>query len=131
MYKIKINYTDYDGNNRAEDFYFNLNKAELVELNYSMKGGMQEWLEEIVRTDDNQKMVELLKNLITLSYGRKSADGKRFIKSKEETEEFLQSEAYSDLFMRLATNEKEMTAFINGIVPAGMAAEVAAANNNV
>ena len=128
MYKTKIDYTDYEGNERSEEYYFNLNKAELVEMNYSMKGGMQEWLEETIRTEDNQRIVELLKQLITKSFGRKSPDGKRFIKSKEETEEFMQSEAYSTLFMRLATNENEMTAFINGIVPAGMAAEVAPAN---
>lgn len=117
MLKKTINYVDYDGNEREEDFYFNLTKAELMEMSLSTSGGLDKYIERITKAQDTAKLIELFKDIIIKSYGVKSDDGKRFIKKPELTEEFTQTEAYSDLFTTLATNENEAAAFINGIMP--------------
>ena len=117
MFKKTITYTDYDGNERTEDFYFNLTKAELLDMEMSTEGGLEKMINKIVSTKDNVKIIAVFKELIAKSYGEKSADGKRFIKSKELTEAFMQTEAYSDLFVELATNTKSAEDFVNGITP--------------
>lgn len=117
MLKKTIKYTDYEGVERIEDFYFNINKAELAEMELSTKGGMVKRIERIVAAKDNKEIVEIFKEFILKAYGVKSADGKRFIKSQEVLDEFTQSEAYSELFMELATDDKAAAEFINAIVP--------------
>ena len=117
MIKKTIEYVDYNGENRKEDFYFNLSKAEIMELELSKNGGLSEYIQRIVNSNDNASIVTLFKEIICKSYGEKSLDGKRFIKSKELTDAFVQTEAYSELFMLLATNAEEATAFINGVIP--------------
>ena len=116
MLKKTIKYTDYDGNEREEDFYFNLNKAEVTEMELSKQGGLSEYIKRIVAAQDAPSLVELFKELICKSYGEKSLDGKRFVKSKELTEEFTQTEAYAELFVELASNAEEATKFVNGIM---------------
>lgn len=113
-----LTYTDYDGVERTEDYYFNLTEAELVEMELSIDGGMQKKIEKIMNSKDMKQIIEVFKDLILRSYGEKSDDGKRFIKNKEITEAFTQTEAYSMLFMKLATDEKEASKFVNGILPA-------------
>ena len=120
MLKKTIKYTDYDGNEREEDFYFNLNKAEVTEMELSKQGGLSEYIKRIVAAQDAPSLVELFKELICKSYGEKSLDGKRFVKSKELTEEFIQTEAYAELFVELASNAEEATKFVNGIMPKNM-----------
>ncbi len=117
MFKKTMTYTDYDGNERTEDFYFNLTKAELLDMEMSTEGGLEKMINKIISTKDTVKIIAVFKDLIARSYGEKSADGKRFIKSKELTEAFMQTEAYSDLFMELATNTKSAEDFVNGITP--------------
>lgn len=117
MLKKTMTYTDYDGNERTEDFYFNLTKAEVTEMEMSHTGGMVKLLEKIVAEKDAKRIVEIFKDLILRAYGEKSADGKRFVKNQELRDAFAQTEAYSDLFMELATNAEAATAFVNGIVP--------------
>lgn len=117
MLKKTITYVDYDGEERVEDFYFNLTKAELTEMNLSVNGGLLATIEKISQEKDMPKMIQIFKDLILKSYGEKSLDGKRFIKNAQLTEEFTQTEAYSQLFMLLATNADEAAAFIAGIVP--------------
>jgi hypothetical protein len=112
-----MTYTDYDGNQRTEDFYFNLSKAEVMEWELGTTGGMQKMIERIVAEQDTKRIVELFKEIILKAYGEKSADGKRFVKSKEITDAFVQTEAYSDLFMELSTDSEAAASFINGIVP--------------
>lgn len=118
MIKKTLTYTDYDGVERTEDYYFNLTEAELVEMELSIDGGMQKKIEKIMNSKDMRQIIEVFKDLILRSYGEKSDDGKRFIKNKEITEAFTQTEAYSMLFMKLATDEKEASDFVNGILPA-------------
>ena len=117
MLKKTIKYTDFDGNERTEDFYFNLTKAEVTEMEMSTEGGLTKSLNKIVAEQDSKKIIESFKDLILRSYGEKSPDGKRFIKSQELRDSFSQTEAYSDLFMELATNAEMASAFVNGIIP--------------
>lgn len=117
MLKKTITYTDFDGNERTEDFYFNLTKAEVTEMEMSTEGGLTKSLNKIVAEQDSKKIIESFKDLILRSYGEKSPDGKRFIKSQELRDSFAQTEAYSDIFMELATNAELASAFVNGIIP--------------
>lgn len=116
-----IKYEDYNGNVREEKFYFNLSKAEILEMEASKNGGLSAYIQRIAEEQDAPKIMELFKELLQKSYGVKSDDGKRFIKSKELTEAFVQTEAYSELFVLLASNADEATEFVNGIVPKNLA----------
>ena len=120
MLKKTIKYTDYDGNEREEDFYFNLSKAEVTEMELSKEGGMSEYIKKISAAQNAPELIKLFKEIIMKSYGEKSLDGKRFIKNKELTEAFTQTEAYSELFVELASNADEAVKFINGIMPKNM-----------
>ena len=120
MLKKTVTYVDYNGVERTEDFYFNLSKAEVTEMELSVEGGFSKMLEEIVKSNDNVRIVELFKEMVLKAYGEKSADGRRFVKSKELSEAFSQTEAYSEIFMELALDEKAAAAFVNGIMPANM-----------
>lgn len=117
MLKKTITYTDYNNVERTENFYFNLTQAEITELQYGVDGGLQEQLKRIIETSDHPAIIREFKNLILKAYGEKSADGKRFIKSQELSNGFAQTEAYSILFMELATDAKAAADFVNGIVP--------------
>lgn len=123
MLKKTIIYVDYNGTKRTEDFYFNLTKAEISEMELEIPGGMSEMLKRITAAQDTPTLVKIFKDLILRSYGVKSDDGRRFIKSQQLKEEFSQTEAYSELFMELATNADAASAFINGIIPADIAKE--------
>ena len=117
MLKKTINYTDYNGMERKEDFYFNLNKAEVAEMELSTEGGLAEMIQKIVSSKDTPSIVKIFKDLILKAYGEKTPDGKRFVKSKELSDAFAQTEAYSELFMELATDAEAASAFVNGIMP--------------
>jgi len=117
MLKKTMTYTDYNGVTRTEDFYFNLSKAEVSEMELSVDGGMTEQLQKIVAAQDAKEIIRVFKDLILRSYGEKSPDGRRFIKNQELREAFSQTEAYSDLFTELATNAESAAAFVNGIIP--------------
>lgn len=118
MLKKTFTYTDYNGVERTEDHYFNLSKAELMEMELSTTGGLAEMINKIVAAQDAPAIVKVFKDLVLKAYGQKSADGRRFIKSKELSDEFAQTEAYSQLFMELATDADAASKFVNGIVPA-------------
>lgn len=117
MLKKKMTYMDYDGNERTEDFYFNLSRAEITEMEVSETGGLVNMIERVIAEQDAKQIIKIFKDLILQSYGVKSPDGKRFIKSDELREAFTQTEAYSDLFMELAENADSATTFVNGIIP--------------
>ena len=120
MLKKTITYTDYNGIERTEDFYFNLTKAEIMEMEMSTTGGLAESIQRIVAAQDAPAIIKIFKDLVLKAYGEKSPDGRRFIKSKEITEAFSQTEAYSILFMELATDDKAAANFVNGILPANI-----------
>lgn len=119
-----ITYTDYNGEENTEKFLFNLTKAELMEMQVSKKGGMDKFIERIVEEKDAKNLVGYFKEIILLSYGIKSDDGKRFIKNDEVRDEFVQSPAYSELFMELATDADKAAEFINGVIPQSMLNEI-------
>ena len=117
MLKKTITYTDYDGNERSEDFYFYLSKAEVMEMEMSTAGGMSGMLKRIVAAQDTKLIVETFKSIIFKAYGEKSADGKRFVKSEELSKAFSETEAFSGLFMELVSDAGAAADFINAIVP--------------
>ena len=125
MLKKTITYTDYNGAERTEDFYFNLSKAEITEMEMGVKGGLTETITRIVAAQDSPAIIKIFKDLILKAYGVKSPDGKRFEKSPELSAEFSQTEAYSNLFMELAFDANKAAEFINGIVPADLVKEAA------
>ena len=117
MLKKTIVYTDYNGVERTEDFYFNLSKAELMEMEMTTSGGLAESIQRIVAAQDAPAIIKIFKDLVLKAYGEKSPDGKRFIKSDEISASFAQTEAYSNLFMELATDADAAAKFVNGIIP--------------
>ena len=117
MLKKTMTYTDFNGEERTEDFYFHLSKAELAEMELGTEGGMGELLKRIVAAKDVRQVIEKFKEFIMKSYGVKSPDGRRFIKSEELFKEFSETEAYSDLFMELASDGAKAAEFVNGIIP--------------
>lgn len=121
MLKKTITFKDLDDKPVTEDFYFNLSKAEIAELQFSKEGGLLEFLQKIIAKNDAGEVITTFKEIVSQTVGKRSEDGRRFVKSKEITDEFLQSEAYSVLFMELLTNAGKAAEFIKGIVPADLA----------
>lgn len=117
MLKKTIKYVDYNGVEREEDFYFDLNSAEITEMELSQEGGLSNLIKKITDTKDMPSLIKLFKSLILKAYGEKSDDGRYFIKSDELSKKFTYSPAYSILFMELATDENAASAFVNAIIP--------------
>ena len=126
MLKKTITYTDYNGNERTEDFYFNLTKAEIMEMELSITGGLAEMISRIVNAKDTPALAKIFKDLVLKAYGEKSADGRKFVKSDAIATDFAQTEAYSQLYMELALDADAAAKFVNGIVPANMDQQKAA-----
>lgn len=126
MIKKTITYTDFNGNERTEDQYFNLSKAEITKMELSIKGGLAEMIKRIVDAQDTPAIIEVFEDLIKRSYGVKTPDGRGFVKRAEDLEAFMATEAYSQLFMELATDADAAAKFVNGIIPADMASQMAA-----
>lgn len=130
MLKKTITYTDYNDVKRTEDFYFNLSKAELSEMELSVDGGYAEMAKKIAETQNAPELVKLFKELILKAYGEKSADGRRFMKVDEKGNPlsiaFSQTEAYSELFMELAQDAEAAANFFKGVIPADLSKQVSA-----
>lgn len=122
MLKLPVKYVDFNGIEREEDFYFNLTKAEVAELELGRKGGLVKYLQQIMAEEDSPKIVQMMKEIVLMSYGVKSEDGKRFIKTEELRTEFSQTAAYSEVFIALSTDAKAAADFMNGILPADLTA---------
>lgn len=125
MLKKTITFTDFNGVERTEDYFFNLTKAEILEMEMGTTGGLAEMIQRIIAAKDAPAIIDMFKNLLKKSYGVKSADGKRHIKNDEIWNEFAETEAYSILFMELATDADKAAEFINGIVPEDLSKEAA------
>lgn len=117
MLKETITYPDYNGVERTEDFYFNLTRAEVMEMELGTSGGLSEMISRIIAAQDAPALIKIFKDLILKSYGVKSPDGKQFMKSDEISRSFAQTEAYSQLFIKLATDADAAARFVNGIIP--------------
>jgi hypothetical protein len=120
MFKKTVTYVDYNDVERTETFYFNLTKAEVLEMELGTVGGLSAMIQGVIDAKDTPALIKIFKDLVLRSYGVKSVDGKRFVKSHELAEEFSQTEAYSDIFMELATNDAEAAKFVKGITPQGL-----------
>lgn len=131
MLKKTISYTDYNGTERKEDYYFNLSNAEVMEMELSTAGGLAEMIRRIVAAQDAPSIIKIFKELILKAYGEKSPDGKRFVKSEELSTAFSQTEAYSKLFMELATDADAAANFVNGIIPADAAKQIQESSTNL
>lgn len=118
MLKKTITYTDYNGTERTEDFYFNLSKAEITEMELSMEGGMRAYIKKIIAAKSQLALVTLFKEIVMKAYGKKSADGRLFMKNDAIRAEFEAHPAYSMIYMDLVTDEAKASAFVNGIIPA-------------
>lgn len=131
MLKKTMTYTDYNGIQRTEDFYFNLNKAEIMEMEMTTTGGLAEMIQRIIKAQDVPAIIKIFKDLVLKAYGEKTADGKRFVKIAPDghrlADDFAQTEAYSDLFMELSTDADKAQEFINGIMPGDIDMEAAKA----
>lgn len=121
MLKKTIKYTDFNGVDREEDFYFNLTEAELAEMNLMTKGGLKGYLEAIINTQDTPAIAELFKTIINKAYGVKSPDGRKFTKSPEILDDFIYTQAYSNLYMSLIADADAAANFVNGIIPKNIA----------
>lgn len=126
MLKKTIKYTDFDGNEREENCYFNLTKSELTEMELSVTGGLTKMIEKISETKDGSRIMAIFKDIILRAYGEKSPDGRRFIKSKELSEAFSQTGAYDVLFMELVTDADKASDFIKAVIPADVETQIVA-----
>ena len=131
MFKKTITYTNYNGEQVTEDFYFNLSKAEIINMQLSEAGGFTGRIEKAIKAKDVPAVIAIFNDLIIKSYGEKSNDGKRFIKSKEISDAFMQTEAYSVLYEELITNDKAAQDFINNVCPPLTAEQKKAAEEEI
>ena len=125
MLKETIKYVDYNGTEREEDFYFNLSKAELFEMQMGTTGGYEAMINRIIAAQDAPALIKIFKEIILKAYGVKSADGKQFIKSEELSAAFSQTEAYVNLYMKLVSDSDAAAKFVNGIMPANVSEQIA------
>ena len=132
MIKKTITYEDYNGVERTENFYFNLNKAEVLEMEMGTEGGMAESIQKIIDAKDAPAIIRVFKDLVLKAYGVKSDDGRRFMKTKPDgtryADDFSETEAYSQIFMELATDADAAAKFVNDIIPADLAQKAALPN---
>lgn len=133
MITKNVKYVDFDGVEREEPFRFNLTEAELAEMELSTEGGLEKKLKAIVASKDTPEIIKIFKELLLKSYGEKSPDGKRFMKKDENgrplADKFAETEAYSVIFMELATDADAAAAFVNGIIPAKYSKEIEKQNH--
>ena len=124
MFKKTITFTDFNGNQRTEDFYFHLSKPELAELELSHNGGVSTMIQRVVAEQDSKIIMSIFKDLICLAYGKKSDDGRTFEKSDAIVNSFLQSNAYEVLFMEIFTDADKAADFVNACMPADFQEEL-------
>ena len=125
MLKKTIKYTDYNGRERSEDFYFNISKAEIAEMELTTQGGLQNMLSRFIKAEDQPSLFKVFKEFILKTYGEKDVDGKRFIKNNGElAKAFVETEAYSELFIELISSPNAMSDFVLAVIPADMAAKM-------
>lgn len=111
-----VTYTDFNGNERTESFWFHLSRPELTEMLLGIDNNIETYIKTIIKSENYYEIVKIFKKLLLEAYGEKSEDGRRFIKLPEKTKEFSESEAYSVLFTELANNEEKASEFINGLI---------------
>lgn len=124
MLKHEITYEDFNDEKVTETLYFNISKTELMELEVEHPEGMHDWLQRMVKIEDKKKLFAEFKRIILLSYGEKSPDGKRFIKSDEIRNDFEHSAAFEALFVSLIESEDTVAKFITNVLPKDLQEDV-------
>ena len=127
MYTKSIKYVDAAGNAVEEELYFNLTKAEITEMEYSVKGGLSKMLETVSTTKDPHTVIQVVKDLVLRAYGERFTDSKgisRFAKNQDIRDAFAATEAYSELFMSFVQNPDAFNEFVIAIMPLDMQAEI-------
>lgn len=124
MLKREIKYEDFNGEEAIDTFYFNISKAELIELEVEYDKGFGKFLQSVVESKDNKELVKRFKEIILMAYGEKSPDGKRFVKNEQIREEFSQTAAFQSLFLELASDEKAAAAFVEGVLPRDVVGQI-------
>lgn len=133
MLKKTYTYTDYNGVERTETFYFHFTEAEILDMEMSSEGGFAERVQKIIDAKDQSALMKVIKNFVIDAYGVKSDDGRRFIKNEEVKTAFVESPAFSDIFMDMVTNDELAAEFVNGVIPDTMKkrfAEIASNKSN-
>ena len=121
MIKKTMTYVDFNGETVVEDLYFNLNALEYTRLTARNGGDLDKRIAELVEKDDTEGIIALMEDLLLSSYGVKSEDGRRFVKTKQVREDFEYSQAYAELFVILLTNPEETKKFGQGIASSAQA----------
>lgn len=124
MLKKTIKYVDYNENEREEDFYFNLSKAELTEMEMSLNGGLSVMLKRLVQEKNGAELIRILKEIILKAYGEKSDDGKHFRKGEDLSKSFSETEAYNSLFMEIVSSPESAMEFVKGLLPSDVREEI-------
>lgn len=125
MFGKEITYEDFNGKQRTETKWFHMSKAEILEwMTPNGDYTMEDVLKRMVEKQNGRDVIESTRDLIYKSYGEKSLDGKRFIKSQEVKDAFMESPAYSELFMELISDAEAAAKFVMGIIPKDMATEI-------
>lgn len=124
MLKKTIKYTDFNGTEREEDFYFNLTKSEIARMQFESGGSMSDRIRNIIRAKDTNEIMKIFESIILRAYGKKSEDGRRFMKSEEISREFTESPAFDELYFELISDSDKFAAFVNALIPSDLAAEV-------
>lgn len=116
MVKKTIAYTDFNGVQRKDDFFFHMSLPEVTRLQASVSPEtFDEHILRIAKEGKEGAILQLLEKIILGAYGVKSPDGKSFIKTQEETRNFEYSQAYAELFEQLLLQPEEMRVFAEGI----------------
>lgn len=123
MVKRTIKYTDFNGEQRVEDFYFNLTAAEVAKMEWSKNGGLSTFMKRIFDAKDITEITKVIDMMIMEAYGEKSDDGKYFVKGKdhEKARAFMETQAYSDFYFDLISRKGAMAQFFNELVPKELA----------
>lgn len=131
MIKKTVTYIDYNEVERTETFHFHFTEAEILDMEMSTEGGFAERVQRIIDAKEQTELLKVIKKFVYDAYGVKSEDGKRFIKSEEVKNAFIECPAYSEIFMELLTDDVKASEFVNGVVPEHMKDRLAAiANKN-
>lgn len=126
MIKKTVTYKDFNDEEQTDELLFHMSKADLIQLQMEEGGdGFGEYIQQITDAEDSAEVWRIFKKILKMSFGKKSPDGKRFIKTDEQWDEFTSSEAYSTLVMDLMSDPNAMAEFITKLVPQDLDADVA------
>ena len=120
MIKKTVTYEDYNGITRTETFYFHFNEAEILDMELGTEGGFAERIQRIIGAKDQTSLLKVIKKFVLDAYGVKSEDGRRFIKSEEVKEAFVECPAYSEVYLNLLSDDAAAAEFVNGVIPSNL-----------